>query len=381
MRLAVLGASFLQRDLIVKAKELGHEVHAIAWSREERVSDIVDGFHDISLRDSEAVLRKCQELRVDGVVTTSSDVAVPTLAFVADKLGLTGVSPEVAELCVHKGKMRKALHQKGCAVPRFDVFEAEPNSIDFTPPFVVKASDRSGSRGVSIVHSMAEWRAAFRTAKEESFSGDVVIEEFFEGRQFSVEMISNEGAHYFCGLTEEFFSNGEGGCEKGHLVPGRLSDALIEKVIFEVCRALDALGLQSGPSHSEIRVSESGECCIIEIGARLGGDFRNRLVRLAYGIDLDALVINQALGYSQDFPQNVEANTQAMISWVFDMDDSHRLRDASEHAFAQHYEFFKEPKHGKVPDNSGDRYGYVIASAQFPGGSQWIEQELIRNKW
>lgn len=381
MRLAVLGASFLQRDLIVKATEMGHEVHAIAWSKGEQVSDIVDGFHDISLRDSEAVLRKCQELRIEGVVTTSSDVAVPTLAFVADKLGLKGVSPEVAELCVHKGKMRNALHRKGCAVPRYQVFESEPDSIDFTPPFVVKASDRSGSRGVSIVHSMYEWREAFRAAKEESFSGDVVIEEFFEGRQFSVEMISNDGKHHFCGLTEEFFYNGEGGCEKGNLVPGRLSDELTEKVIFEVCRALDALGLHSGPSHSEIRVNDSGECCIIEIGARLGGDFRNRLVRLAYGIDLDALVINQALGYSQDFPRNNEAKTQAMISWVFDMDDSHRLRDASEHAFAQHYEFFKEPKHGKVPENSGDRYGYVIVSDQFPGGSQWIEQELIRNKW
>ena len=381
MRLAVLGASFLQRDLIVKAKELCHEVHAIAWSKGEQVSDIVDGFHDISLRDSEAVLRKCEQLRIEGIVTTSSDVAVPTLAFVADKLGLKGVSPEVAELCVHKGKMRNALHQEGCAVPRFEVFESEPDSIDFTPPFVVKASDRSGSRGVSIVHSMREWREAFRVAKEESFSGDVVIEEFFEGRQFSVEMISNAGIHYFCGLTEEFFFKGEGGCEKGHLVPGRLSDELTEKVISTVCRALDALGLHSGPSHSEIRVSDSGECCIIEIGARLGGDFRNRLVQLAYGLDLDALVINQALGQKQEFPRKLDIKSQAMISWVFDLDDAYRLRKASEHAIARYSEFFELPKPGKVPENSGERYGYVIVSSQFTGGRKWIEQELGNNGW
>ena len=66
MKLAVLGASFHQRDLIEKAKVLGHEVHALAWAKGEVVGDLVDGFHDVSLRDVRAVVERCFSRRVSG---------------------------------------------------------------------------------------------------------------------------------------------------------------------------------------------------------------------------------------------------------------------------------------------------------------------------
>ena len=209
MKLAVLGASFLQRDLIEKAKMLGHEVHALAWAKGEVVSDLVAGFHDVSLRDVRAVVERCVALGIEGVTTTSSDVAVPAMAAVAEEMGLKAISLKTAQLATHKGAMRTAFQQAGCAIPRFEVFSSMPAALDFSPPFLVKASDRSGSRGVAVIRDKEDWRSAYQAAKELSFSGDVVIEEYFEGRQFSVEMISDQGEHYFCGLTEEFFDAGD----------------------------------------------------------------------------------------------------------------------------------------------------------------------------
>lgn len=381
-RLAVLGASFLQRDLIKKAKELGHEVHALAWADGEVVSGEgeVDGFHDVSLRDVDAVVARCKELNVDGVTTTSSDVAVPAMAAVVKELGLCGISRKTARLCTHKGKMRQALGASNCAIPRFEVFSEFPTVLGFEPPFVVKASDRSGSRGVTVVRDMLEWEGAFDVAKRESFSGDVVVEEYFEGRQFSLEMMSHKGIHWFCGLTEEFFDVTGTSAEKGNLVPGRLSNENVSVMRGVVERALKALGIEEGPSHSEVRINEAGRCCIIEVGARMGGDFRNRLIKEAYGVDMDELAIRLALGEDVKM-YDAKVRYQAMISWVFDGEDLEVLKSSVSQPFSIYSDFWSHPELGKRPTSSNARHGYLIGTSRKRGGVNWVKSELRRNKW
>lgn len=377
-RLAVLGASYLQRDLVVKAAQMGFEVHAFAWSEGEVVSDVCHQFHNISLTDTHALVSACREIGVDGVVTSSSDVAVPAMAEIATQLNLVGPSLETARCCTHKGAMREALANGGCAIPDFVVMTEWEEAMPFSPPFVVKASDRSGSRGVTVVREEKDWRHAFEEAQRVSFSKDVVVEQFFKGRQFSVEAVSQGGCHYFCGLTEEFFG-GQANCEKGHLVPGRLSSEETESMFVEVKRALDALGVRDGASHSEIRINQKGELCIVEVGARLGGDFRNRLVFQAYGVDLDELVIKIALGRAIEDPM-AQARHSAMISWVFDKADAEAFKTAVSEDQCVYHEILR-PVSSLQPKSSNERYGYVIVSTSINGGGEWIESELKRNSW
>jgi len=377
-RLAVLGASYLQRDLVVKAMDMGFEVHVFAWSEGEMVSDVCHQFHDISLTDTDALVRACCSLGVDGVVTTSSDVAVPAMAEIAAQLNLVGPSLETAKCCTHKGVMRQTLAEAGCAVPDFVVMTEWEEAMPFEPPFVVKASDRSGSRGVTVVRAKAGWRSAFEEAQSVSFSGDVVVEQFFEGRQFSVEVVSQGGCHYFCGLTEEFFG-GQAHCEKGNLVPGRLSMAELVAVFDEVKRSLDALGVIDGASHTEVRINPQGEMCLVEVGARMGGDFRNRLVQEAYGVDMDELVINIALGRRIEDP-NAEAKHRVMISWAFDDHDAEVFKAAVSKGQCLYQESLRSM--GPVrPQSSNERYGYVIVSGATGEGDEWIKDELTRNSW
>ena len=131
MKLAILGGSYLQKDLVIRAVEMGHEVHVIAWREGEAVSQICHEFHDVSLTEVELIVDLCRSLEIDGVVSTSSDLAVPAWAAVVDELGLVGPSRRTALNCTHKGEMRSVLASAGCPVPRFERYAGMPE----TPPF------------------------------------------------------------------------------------------------------------------------------------------------------------------------------------------------------------------------------------------------------
>ncbi|MQO99299.1 hypothetical protein F7D19_12760, partial [Prevotella copri] len=82
-----------------------------------------------------------------------------------------------------------------------------------------------------------------------------------------------------------------------HHQPSSLSDEIKIKVKQIVLNALDALHIQYGASHSELKIDEDGNIRVIEIGARMGGDFiGSNLVQLSTGYDFVKGVIDVALG-------------------------------------------------------------------------------------
>lgn len=91
-KLAVIGASYLQQPLIEKAKEMGLEVHCFAWEDGAVCKDIADHFSPISIIEKEEILSICQQIGINGICIIASDVAAPTVAYVAEKMGLVGNS-------------------------------------------------------------------------------------------------------------------------------------------------------------------------------------------------------------------------------------------------------------------------------------------------
>ncbi len=86
-KLAILGASYLQKPLIEKAKEMGIETHCFAWDNDLAVcKNISDFFYPISVLEKEQLLVKCKEIGIDGITTIATDICVPTIAFIAEKL-------------------------------------------------------------------------------------------------------------------------------------------------------------------------------------------------------------------------------------------------------------------------------------------------------
>ncbi len=363
MKLAILGASFLQRPLVERVNAMGIESHVFAWREGNVVEDIATAYYPISIVDQEAILEKCQTLDVDGVITVGSDVAISTVNFVAEHLGLPGNSIECAQVSRDKHLMRERLNEFNLPVPKFHLFE-DGDELPFEFPFMVKATDRSGSRGVALVHNSVEFEAALLVTQEVSFNKKVLIEEYFEGRQFSLEFISDHGQHTFVALTEEFFTGPPHFVEMANVMPGRMEDGVLKRAISLTKEALNALSIQQGASHVELRYNDqTDQFCFIEIGARMGGDFRSKLVEVAYGIDFLCATVNAALGQSLSIESKASAQ-YSFIKWFSSEKDQESFAKAHSFSTEQEDSFAHE---GGSWQSSADRSGYIIgATSSFP---------------
>ncbi len=362
--IAVIGASYLQRPLVEKAKEMGLRVLCFAWADGAVCADIADAFYPISIVEKEEILEICQKEKIDGICTIASDVAAPTVAYVAEQLHLNGNSFDSALRANNKYLMRRAFSEAGVPCPRFTRVNKD-EEIDFTSwnfPLIVKPCDRSGSLGVMKVTCLEELSAQIDAAVSLSFNKEAIVEEFIEGREISVEFISYHGRHYPLTVTDKVTTGTPHFVELEHHQPAELSKGQFEKVYALTEQALDALGITDGASHTEYKITGTGDIYIIELGARMGGDFiGSDLVRLSTGYDFVKGVIQVALG-EFDLPEL----TEKMFSGVYFLcTETARLLPYFEDCYNDFCFVSKE----RISDElkkvtcSGDRSGYIIYQA------------------
>lgn len=280
---------------------MGIETHVFAWENGAVARDQCDFFYPISIREKEAILEKARVIKPDGVTSIASDLAVPTVSYVAQELGLIGNPFKFAAQTTNKYLMRRLLCASGLPCPRFwlvDSREAETDCLaDLRFPLIVKPTDRSGSRGVKKIENELQLQLAINRSRNESFEKRALIEEFIVGREVSVEMISWQGQHHFLAITDKVTTGEPFFVETEHHQPARISKSVSDKIIETVRQALTCLGIENGASHTEILITPEGRPFIVEIGARMGGDcIGSHLVELSTGYDYLRGVIEVALG-------------------------------------------------------------------------------------
>ena len=357
--------------LVKKAKEMGLEVHCFAWAEGAVCKEIADFFYPISIVEKEEILKVCQEVGIDGICTIASDVAAPTVAYVANKLNLVGNDYEAAVRANNKYQMREAFINAGVPCPKFMMVTPEtlhtPEVIDmlreFHYPMIAKPSDRSGSLGVTKIMISAEFYPAVEFAMEKSFKHQVMVEEFIGGREISVEFISYNGEHYPLQITDKVTTEAPHFVELEHHQPSTLSDEMYVTIYDITKTALNALGLTNGASHAEYKITDDGRIAIMEIGGRMGGDFiGSDLVRLSTGYDFVKGVIDVALG---QFTEPVK--TLSLCSGVYFLcKETEYIKETIEN-WKDNPSFVE----GEVTNTelrevtcSADRSGYVIYQAE-----------------
>ena len=301
--LAIIGASYLQRPLVEKAKELGLRTICFSWEDGAVCKDICDVFYPISITEKEQILEVCRREKIDGVCTIASDVAAPTVAYIAEQMDLRGNSYEAAVRANNKYKMRQAFMKAGVPCPKFTCL-GQDDAVDtnqlreegFRLPLIVKPSDRSGSLGVAKIVDWFQLQAAVDRARQVSFRHEAMIEEFIEGREISVEFISFMNTHYPLQITDKVTTEAPHFVELAHHQPSTLTPEQYDEIYGITASALDALGLMNGASHSEYKITKDGRIAVMEIGGRMGGDFiGSDLVQLSTGYDFLRGVIDVSL--------------------------------------------------------------------------------------
>jgi len=297
MKILVLGASAMQLPIIRRAKELGHTTIVADYDASAIGFSIADVKLLFSTNDITSLLKAAKKHCIDAVLTTS-DYPVRSVAAIAESMQLFGPSSLTAEICTNKFLQREILSKAGLRVPKYQLVNHSDNiEIPFDFPVVVKPIDSSASRGVMKVDSKFELQSAIDYAIQYSFSGQVIIEEFLSGREFSVEVLAQNGCHIIA-ITEKR-TTGEGDnffVEEQHIIPADINDRediLIREIVSS---AIAAIGMNHSPSHMEVMLTMEGPV-VIEIAARLGGDYiTSDLVPLSTGIDMLENQIRISLG-------------------------------------------------------------------------------------
>ena len=307
-KLMILGASILQLPAIEKAKDMGLNVIAVDMNP-EAVGFKMPGIQTeiISTIDVKAIVEAAKKHRIDGIMTLATDMPMRSVAAVAREMHLVGIDEETALKATNKAEMRKALKISGVPIPMFFQVSNEEEYFEavkqFNTPFIVKPADSSGSRGIFEVIDITNQeliKKAYTYCRPFSKVGDVVVEEYMNGPEVSVETLAIDGECHVIQITDKLTTGAPHYVEMGHSQPTKHSREIAEK-IAEVAKAANrAIGIKNGPSHTEIIVTEDGPK-IVEIGARLGGDnITTHLVPLSTGVDMVECCIKIALGEKPD---------------------------------------------------------------------------------
>lgn len=375
-RLVIIGANDFQNKLILKAKELNYETHVFAWKENAPGEKSADYFYPISITEKEKILEQCKIIKPCAVTSIASDLAMLTVNFVSQALELVCNSKECISYTTNKFNMRTRLQESGIYTPKFiKVYQSDckqdslnriselffhNNNID-SGSAIVKPTDRSGSRGISKVDRPSQLEKAIIAAFSNSFEKAAIIEEYIDGEEYSCECISHNGKHEFLAFTKKITTGSPHFIETGHIQPSGLSENEIEKIVPIIFKALDALKIENGASHSEFKIDRNGNVKIIEIGARMGGDcIGSDLVSISTGYDFLKMVIDTAQGIKPSFKTIREPGT-AEIHFIFNQADLAQLK-MIERAEPEkiYYKSKIEDIGSRSVVDSSTRFGYYI---------------------
>lgn len=309
-KLLIIGASVLQLPAIKKAKEMGLEVAVADYNPEAVGIQFADHYYNASTIDIDAIVRVAKEYNPNGIMTLATDMPMRSIAAATQALGICGISMDSAIKSTDKIEMIKAFKLNGVASPWFyeiDTFyEIEKLKDIISYPCVMKPSDNSGSRGVTIINGSNELQDAYIYSSNQSRNGKVIIEEYLEGDEVSVEIITYKGEPHVLQVTDKLTTGAPHFVEMGHSQPSKFIGNELEKIKDLAKSAVKAIGIQNSPAHVEIMVTKDGPK-MIELGARMGGDcITTHLVPLSTGIDMIKAAIDISLGNTPDLKKKLD---------------------------------------------------------------------------
>lgn len=385
-KMMILGASALQVPAIKKAKEMGYQVILVDYDENAVGFPLADVKLIVSTLDQEEVYRQALLYQPDVVLTSTSDGPVRTAAYVNEKLGKKPDLSYEDSLCATiKSHMRNRLKENNVPIPEYHTvsdYEAFKEAVwKLNGYCIVKPADNAGSRGVQLVdvreyltEAVANVHAAesklqemYAYSKENSRNGIVMVEEFMNGPEVSVESMTVDGETQILTITDKYITPPPYFVELAHCEPSMLAEEVQEQIKKVTLQAVKAIRLQNGPSHTEIKVTKDGPK-VVELAARLGGDFiTSRLVPLSTGIDMVGASVELAAGEKINISRKwnkgavihfIQAG-EGIVEKITVPEEIYRLKGVEEVVI-----YDKAGEHLAGTKSSNDRLGHVITSAE-----------------
>ncbi len=355
-KLMILGAGPFQVPAIRKAQELGHKVLVCSYYKDDPGMTLADKAFHISTLDIKEVLAVCKNQKIDGIMTLASEASAPTVAYVAEELGLPGYPYETACTILNKYALREAMRKNNICCPTFGraktVNEAVAIFDSIDGPAIMKPLDASGSRGVCRIESKRDLIKHFKRTQELSFRAKaVLIEDFIQGTEVGGDCLIFNGKITFMQITNKF--KNQFYVPVAHSVPSHFPLEIQVKIREELQKAVDSLQLQAGALNFDVFLVNNQDPMILELGGRLGGNCIPEIIHLSTGID----TIENAIQIALDEPPELLKESQHGKNWQFPFDTkTNRPTPLSDATNTNHSSAPTKAKHHTPAFNGSDNF-------------------------
>ena len=287
-KIFILGGSSLQLDLILEAKRMFFYTIVLDGDKNCVGAKWCDKFLHIDISDKELVLEQAKEYDIDLILTSATELGNVTACWVGEKLGLNSNSYQTALNTTNKVLMKEIFKKHKINIANYSVVDSDDSQSWDKFPSIVKPSDSSAGRGLSFCKNEDEIKKALKKASLYS-KGEILIEEYIEGKQYSIESISCGKKHQIVAINREYIHPLPDIMEIGHEMPAKLDEMqknLIEDITYKLLEIFD---IAYGACHIEMIIKD-GEVFVVEIASRTGG-MRSEMISLAFGISYSQLLL------------------------------------------------------------------------------------------
>lgn len=318
----MIGAGIGQYYLARKIKEKGYYLVVITLPGNQPVIKIADKvcYHDVF--DKEGVLEIAKAEQIDAVISDQNDTMMPTVAYVAEQLGLPGNNTNQINSYCNKNMFRDNCDRLGIPVPRHCSMNsvAMPEKLADVPfPWVVKPADSQSSIGVAKVNNQEEYLEALPKAIEYSKNKSAIVEEFFKGQELVAEGFIYKGRYYLLGFADrKYFALNNMFIPSQTVFPSLVPQPILDKI--EACESNMAAYINPSFAivHSEYLYNpDSGEIRVVESALRGGGVYiSSHLVPLYSGIDINDTLVDCILGNEVDMDKVMSKRDNKAAGYV-----------------------------------------------------------------
>jgi carbamoyl-phosphate synthase large subunit len=292
----IFGVGPLQKSIIDRAKLMGLYTIGIDPAADATCKDEVDAFEIVGGQDFEGTMAVAKKYQIDAIVTAATDKPLVMMARVAKEMNLPFYSVETAQWSTDKFQMKERFELGGVPHAQGRLISKVEEAEGLVFPVIVKPRDNSGSRGVKLCIDKNELQISIDEALENSKLDTVLVEEFIEGPEFSIESLHHDGKSEVIQFTEKKTTEFPYNVELGHIQPANISDENKQKIREIISMIGKALNFVNCPSHTELKINERG-IFVIATSPRMGGDYiTSTLTPLSTGVNLEDELLKISLG-------------------------------------------------------------------------------------
>lgn len=320
-KLLIVGASIGQVPLLLKAKQREIHVTVVSIPGNYACFPLADDIIYADIFDRDLVVAEAKKRGITAVISDQNDLMIPTVAYVAEKLGLPGNKFETVLTFCNKNRFRDMCDAAGVPCPKHKSISKGTitTHVDMPFPLMVKPADSQSSIGVKKVENEQELKEALEFAISKSPTRNAIVEEFFQGREVVCEGFMHEGKYYLLQFADRKYFD-----LPGVLIPSQtlFPSTLKKEFKHRIVECESKLAAYANPSfaivHSEYLINEStGEIRVVESALRGGGVYiSSDLIPMATGIDINDVLLRKALGEEVEVDKVFEQRKEKASAYV-----------------------------------------------------------------